>query len=126
LKLSTEFGGGARTGQLCGAVSGALMVLGLNYGHHHSDNKEQKAKAYSLAVEFNNRFREINSSIVCKELLGYDLSDPDEMAAIKEKNLFKTVCPKMIADAVTILEQMVSEETADCQCDGNCCTIKTN
>jgi C_GCAxxG_C_C family probable redox protein len=121
LKLSTEFGGGARCGQMCGAVSGALMVLGLKYGHCHADNQEEKAKAYSLAVEFNKRFRNKNDSIVCRDLLGYDLSVPEEMAVIREKNLFKTVCPKMVTDAAEILEQMITEENAKCSCDGACC-----
>ena len=109
LKLATEFGGGARCGQMCGAVSGALMVLGLKYGHCHSDNNEEKSRAYSLAVEFNKRFCEKNGSIVCKDLLGYDLSVPDELALIKEKNLFSTVCTKMVADAAEIVEQMLIE-----------------
>lgn len=121
LKLATEFGGGARCGQMCGAVSGALMVLGLKYGHYHSGNQGEKAKAYSLAVEFNERFSKKNNSIVCKDLLGYDLSVPDELTVIKEKNLFQTVCPKMITDAVEILEQMLFEEDAKCPCDGTCC-----
>jgi len=109
LKLATEFGGGARCGQLCGAVSGALMVLGLKYGHSHAADREEKARAYSLAVEFNTRFREKNGSIVCKDLLGYDVSDPADSAVIREKDLFRTVCPRMVADAVEIVEQMLSE-----------------
>lgn len=121
LKLATEFGGGARSGQICGAVSGALMVLGLKYGHCHSDNQEEKSRAYNLAVEFNKRFSKKNNSIVCKDLLGYDLTVPDEMAVIKEKKLFKTVCPKMVADAVEILEQLLLEENAKCKCNGTCC-----
>ena len=44
LSLGTSFGGGARNGQLCGAVSGALMVLGLKFGHFESENQEQKSK----------------------------------------------------------------------------------
>ena len=109
LKLGTEFGGGARCGQMCGAVSGALMALGLKYGHCHSDNNEEKSRAYSIAVEFNKRFCDKNNSIVCRDLLGYNLSVPDEMALIKEKNFFNTVCPKMIADAVEIVEELLNE-----------------
>ena len=44
LKLATNFGGGARKGEMCGAVSGALMVLGLLYGHSESDDLDTKAK----------------------------------------------------------------------------------
>lgn len=109
LKLGTQFGGGARCGQLCGAVAGALLVLGLKYGHSHSDNAEEKARAYRLATEFNQRFCERNGTVVCKELLGLDLSDPAEAALIKEQNLFRTVCPKMVADAAEITAQMLQE-----------------
>lgn len=109
LKLATSFGGGARSGEMCGAVSGALMVLGLKYGHFNAENNEQKQKAYSLVNEFVNRFKEINRSIVCRDLLGYDLSKPDEFEIIVSKGLCKTICPNMVRSAVDILEQMLCE-----------------
>lgn len=109
LKLATSFGGGARSGEMCGAVSGALMVLGLKYGHFNAENNEQKQKAYSLVNEFVNRFKEINRSIVCRDLLGYDLSKPDEFEIIASKGLCKTICPNMVRSAVDILEQMLCE-----------------
>ncbi|MBR6581791.1 MAG: C_GCAxxG_C_C family protein [Ruminococcus sp.] len=109
LMLGTQFGGGARNGEMCGAVSGALMVLGLKYGHFESENSEQKSRAYSIATEYTKRFKELNGSIVCRDLLGYDLTNPDDMACIKEQNLFKTVCPKMIKSAVEVLESILDE-----------------
>lgn len=109
LKLATSFGGGARSGEMCGAVSGALMVLGLKYGHFIAENNEQKQKAYSLGQEFVRRFKEKNNSIVCRDLLGYDLSKPDEFEIIASKGLFKTICPNMVRSAVNILEQMLCE-----------------
>ncbi|MGN1135307.1 MAG: C-GCAxxG-C-C family protein [Oscillospiraceae bacterium] len=109
LKLGTSFGGGARNGEMCGAVSGALMVLGLKYGHFDSTDNEQKSRAYSIAVEYTKRFKEANKSIVCRDLLGYDLSNPDEMACIKEKGLFGDICPKAIKSAVEILEDFLAD-----------------
>lgn len=109
LKLATSFGGGARSGEMCGAVSGALMVLGLRYGHFNAENNEEKNKAYSLVKEFVNRFKEVNNSIVCRELLGYDLSKEDEFEIIASKGLCKTICPNMVRDAVNILEQMLCD-----------------
>lgn len=109
LKIATSFGGGARNGEICGAVSGALMVLGLKYGHYQSDNNEQKSKAYAVAVEYTKRFREINGSVVCRDLLGYDLSVPEEMACIREKNLFRDICPKMVKSAVEVLESVLAD-----------------
>lgn len=109
LMLGTQFGGGARNGEMCGAVSGALMVLGLKYGHYESDNSEQKSRAYAIAVEYTKRFKELNGSIVCRDLLGYDLTKPDEAACIKEKNLFGDICPKMIKSAVEVLESILAD-----------------
>ncbi|MGN0688057.1 MAG: C-GCAxxG-C-C family protein [Oscillospiraceae bacterium] len=109
LKIATSFGGGARNGEICGAVSGALMVLGLKYGHYQSDNYEQKSRAYAIAVEYTKRFKEQNGSIVCRDLLGYDLTKPDEMACIKEKNLFKEICPRMVKCAVEVLESVLAD-----------------
>lgn len=109
LKLATSFGGGARNGEVCGAVSGALMVIGLKYGHYQSENNEQKSRAYNISVEFTKRFKEANRSIVCRDLLGYDLTIPEDMACIKEKNLFKEICPKMVKSAVEVLEAILAE-----------------
>lgn len=109
LKLGTNFGGGARKGELCGAVAGALLVLGLRCGHCDSNDTEAKTKAYTIAEEYMNRFIEANGSAVCKDLLGYDLSKTDDMEQIKEKNLFRTTCPQMVRSAVTVLEDMIAE-----------------
>ncbi len=109
LRLGTSFGGGARNGEICGAVSGALLVLGLKYGHYISTDNRQKSRAYEIAVDYTRRFKEANGSIVCRVLLGYDLTKPDEMACIKEKGLFGDVCPKMIKSAVEILESVLAE-----------------
>lgn len=109
LKLGTSFGGGARNGEICGAVSGALMVIGLKFGHCKASDDKQKSRAYNIAVDYTNRFKKANESIVCRELLGYDLTKDDEMSCIKEKGLFTKVCPEMIKSAVKILEEVLSE-----------------
>ena len=85
------------------------MVLGLKYGHYEPENTEQKSRAYAIAVEYTKRFKELNGSIVCRDLLGYDLTKPEDSACIKEKNLFKTVCPEMIRSAVEVLESILDE-----------------
>ena len=109
LMLATSFGGGARNGEICGAVSGALLVIGLKYGHWDSTDNEQKSRAYEISVDFTKRFKEANSSIVCRDLLGYDLTVPEDKVFIKEKNLFRTVCPEMVESAVEILEKVLDE-----------------
>lgn len=109
LKLATQFGGGARKGEMCGAVAGALMVLGLKYGHCHSDDNEEKMRAYQMSEDFMNRFIEAKGTVVCRELLGYDIGKAEDMAKIKELDLFKTICPSAIECATTIVEKMLEE-----------------
>ncbi len=109
LRLAANFGGGARKGEMCGAVSGALMVLGLLYGHSESSDTETKANAYAMAEKYMNGFIKENGSVVCRELLGYDLSKPDEREKIMENNLFQTICPEMIRSSVRILDEVLEE-----------------
>ena len=107
LRLGTNFGGGERKGELCGAVAGALMVLGLRCGHCDSEDTEGKSKAYRISEEFMNRFIAKNGSVVCRELLGYDLTKDEDI--IREKNLFNTICPEMVRTATEILDEMIKE-----------------
>lgn len=110
LKIATSFGGGMRKGEVCGAVTGALMGLSLNYGHYENDDLDSKDKAYALTKEFMKNFEEKNGSVICKNLLGYDLSIEEDLKVIKENGLFKGVCPKAIESAVEILEEILKKE----------------
>lgn len=109
LKVATQFGGGARKGEMCGAVSGALMVLGLKFGHCNAQDNEEKQKAYHIAEDFMNRFIEEKGTVVCRELLGYDLTKEEDKQKIMELNLLKTTCPEMIRCATAIVEKMINE-----------------
>lgn len=107
LKISTGFGGGMRRGEVCGAVTGAIMVIGLKEGHFVEGDTETKSKAYELVQQFESRFEKLNESIICKNLLEYDLSVEAELAVIKEKGLFDIICPKVIKDAIDIIEEIL-------------------
>jgi len=106
-KIATSFGGGLRQGEVCGAVTGALMAIGLKCGHHIEGDKDTKLEGYQLTQDFIDRFKEKHQTIICKELLGYSVADPREYQTIKDKKLFKTICPELIADAVEILQDML-------------------
>jgi C_GCAxxG_C_C family probable redox protein len=108
LRVAGAFGAGiARTGQTCGSVSGALMVLGLEHSQTQAEDKQAKEEMYALAREFIKRFEARNDSILCRELLGNDIGSPEEMQLIKEKGLFTSLCPKLVRDAVEIVEQLL-------------------
>ena len=97
----------ARTGQTCGAVTGALMVIGLKHGQTQREDKQAKEKTYALAREFLERFKARNDALLCRELLGYDINTPEGMQAIRDKGLFDSLCARLVANAVEILEELV-------------------
>jgi C_GCAxxG_C_C family probable redox protein len=110
LKIAHGFGGGmGRMAQTCGAVTGAFMVLGLKYGNADIHDKEARERIYGMVREFARRFENRNGSIVCRELLGCDISKPEGIANAKENGLFASVCPKMVGDAAGILDEMINE-----------------
>ncbi|NIP25150.1 MAG: hypothetical protein GWN67_17675 [Phycisphaerae bacterium] len=106
LRVSCGFGGGMRRGDTCGAVTGALMVLGLRYGPKDVTDTSAKNDVYSRVTEFCSRYESRCDSIICRELLGCDISTKEGMKQARENDLFKTVCPRMVQTAAEILEQM--------------------
>ena len=108
LKVSGAFGGGiAHTGETCGAVTGALMVIGLKYGGIRTEDNEAKEKTYALAREFINRFKLRHNSTICRELLGFDLSTPEGEQAVKEHDLRTKLCSRLVQDATGIIAEML-------------------
>lgn len=106
LKISCAFGGGmGRQQHICGAVTGAIMALGLKYGKALNDPEENKQQTYAQTREFFKRFTELNGSVNCKVLLeGLDMNDPDDHQKILERKLFDIKCEKYVSDAVGIVE----------------------
>lgn len=106
LKIGCGFGGGMRNGEICGAVSGAVMVIGLRFGHSLAEDSDKKSLCYEKTREFTNAFKRKNNSIVCRDLLGCDIYVGNCMQEAAEKGLFRTVCVDMICDAIQLLEEM--------------------
>ena len=112
MKLACGLGGGFRQAEVCGAVSGAVMVLGLFFGQAEEGDLEAKRKTYALTKEFNKRFAEEHGSIVCRRILGYDLSVDREYEILKQEGLFQKICPELIRSALRILSDMIGEYSA--------------
>ena len=108
LKISQSFGGGmAHRGETCGAVTGAFMVIGLRYGRTRAEDTEAKDKTYATVHEFIQRFEAKHDSIVCKDILGYDVSKDDEFQQAVEEEIFQTTCPKLVQTAAGICEDLL-------------------
>ncbi len=108
LKIATPFGGGmGHAGQICGAVSGGLMAIGLAKGIASYD-REKKYACYDLAQEFQDRFQKLYGDITCPGLLGYDIGDPGELEKVRELNLFHNLCTNYVGDAARIVDLLIS------------------
>lgn len=108
LKTSCPFGGGmACLGETCGAVTGAYLLIGLKYGKYLPDDNEAKEKSYALVRRFNDKFCEIYGSVKCKELLKYDINNPEDLEKIKELDLWHTLCPIYVKSASEIIEELL-------------------
>jgi len=106
-RIATPFGGGmGHSGQVCGAVSGALMAIGLARGITAYD-QTQKYACYALAQTFLERFAALHGSLTCPGLLGLDIGDADELQQVRELNLFHTRCPQFVGDAARIAAELL-------------------
>ncbi len=108
LKLADGFGGGiAGTGLTCGAVTAAVMVIGLKYGRTSVTDTEAKAKTVKLVRDFLKEFKSRRGSTVCEELLGSRIDTPEKRQIVSDKGLFATVCPEAVRGAAELLETML-------------------
>jgi C_GCAxxG_C_C family probable redox protein len=111
LKVSSGFGGGmGRTGQVCGAVTGAYMALGLHYWAANPPTPDQKSKVSERIRAFNREFATRHGSIVCKDLIGCDLGTPEGSKEAAAKGVFVSICGPVVEDAVKIVEKMTQTE----------------
>jgi C_GCAxxG_C_C family probable redox protein len=107
-KIGCGFGAGiSRTDNICGAVSGGVMVIGLKYGKAEPGDDAATEKTRGLARQFIREFTKKHGSVNCTELLGYNLSNKDEYDAAATANLFRTKCPEYVRDAADILERIL-------------------
>jgi C_GCAxxG_C_C family probable redox protein len=109
-KIACGFGAGiSKTGNICGAVSGAIMVIGLKYGKCVEGDDAATENTRGLTRQFITAFTGKNGSITCTKLLGYNLSSPDEYAAASESGIFLEKCPALVRDAADILETILDD-----------------
>ena len=110
LKTACAFGAGmGRQQHTCGAVTGALMAIGLKYGKGLNDSPQKKVETYQKTVEFMNEFKTIHGSINCKELMqGLDMNNDADMKKINELKLHETFCLHYVKDATAIAEKIIA------------------
>ena len=107
-KIAGAFGGGiAGNGDVCGAVSGALMLIGLKYGKYKEDDTASKENTYRIANEYMEKFKKEFGSIKCRDLIKYNLSIKEELLKAREAGVFKKICPEFVKRSVELVEEVL-------------------
>ncbi len=110
-RMGEPFGAGTScTGDMCGAVTGAILVLGLQYGSALSSDDAARLYTYQRVHDLIRCFQGVHGSIQCTDLLGYNLSDPEQFQTVCEKGLFTQRCPIFVRDAAQILTGLIEQD----------------
>jgi C_GCAxxG_C_C family probable redox protein len=108
LKIGAPFGGGmARQGEVCGAVTGALMVLGVKFGYIKPQDRDA---TYAVCQEFIRRFKACHTTILCRELTGYNLSIPAELERFRKLDVSEIKCPLFVQNAAEIITLLLENK----------------
>ncbi|MCK9525169.1 MAG: C-GCAxxG-C-C family protein [Limnochordia bacterium] len=104
LKLASSFGGGMRCGEVCGAVTGALMAIGSKEGQYLVGDQAAKEKCAELTLYFMEKYAQRKGTLLCREILGYDVRDVEARERFAGNKRQK--CEEAIRTAIVLLEEM--------------------
>jgi C_GCAxxG_C_C family probable redox protein len=116
LRVACGFGAGmGRRQEVCGAVTGAIMLAGLKYTRQKENGTETKEEMYTRIKEDTyscvnricDRFRDLHGSVNCRELLQCDISTATGMQFARENNLFSAKCALYVKDMAEIIEAVL-------------------
>jgi C_GCAxxG_C_C family probable redox protein len=111
-RAASSFGGGmGKLREVCGAVSGMFMALGLIEGYDNPKAREEKIAQYKSVQELAGEFSAQNGSIICRELLGLGEKKESPIPSLRTKEYYKKrPCEELVADAVRIFEAYLAKK----------------
>ena len=110
MKLASPFGGGiGRLREVCGAVSGMYMVLGVLYGYDDPKAKEEKSELYKKVQDLAQKFKELHGSIICREMLGEKAGHGHVPEARTPEYYAARPCTRACMDAARLLDEFILE-----------------
>ena len=110
MKISLGFGGGmGRMREVCGACSGAFMVIGMLYGKSAPTTTEERKELYARIRAIAEEFRIDNGSIICNDLLGGNAEVGGTPSERTKEYYKKRPCVECVKSAVRILEEYIEK-----------------
>ncbi|MCL5102941.1 MAG: C-GCAxxG-C-C family protein [Armatimonadetes bacterium] len=111
-RIATAFGGGmAGAGKTCGALTGAIMALGLKFGRDCADDNDSKAATYGKVRQLLADFEKEFGSCACFDLIGIDLTTPEGLAQAQQVGLHDNVCPKYVRFAAESAAKLMTKDS---------------
>ncbi|MBI5477548.1 MAG: C_GCAxxG_C_C family protein [Deltaproteobacteria bacterium] len=109
LRLGDALGGGmGGLGKTCGAVTGAMMVIGLAHGRTVADDPAAKFATKQRVQQLVARFEARHGTVVCRDLIGCAIDTPEKIRAAHDSGVFDRVCVGLIRSAAEILEEVLA------------------
>jgi C_GCAxxG_C_C family probable redox protein len=109
-RVSAAFAGGMGIGSECGAVTGALMIIGLKYGKISDHDPHANKKMSSCVTMFINEFRACHKHLSCSGLLECEMGTPDGISSAARRGYFTSRCPEFVESAAKILDRILTKE----------------
>lgn len=115
LKLSSSFGGGmGRLREVCGAVTGMFIVVGILYGYSDPNDQVAKAAHYELIQKLAKEFKDANHSIICRELLGLPEGPDNPTPSARTKQYYaERPCEELVGMAAEIVEKYMANKNGE-------------
>jgi C_GCAxxG_C_C family probable redox protein len=111
VKMAASFGAGlGRNGLVCGAVTGAAVVLGARFGFDDPAAPDGRERIYAKVTALLDRFQQQHGSILCRELLAIDPKNPEEWKRIRREGKHDQLCPLFVQSCAEILEELLRAE----------------
>jgi C_GCAxxG_C_C family probable redox protein len=108
LRLAQGFGGGiARRADWCGALTGAILIIGLKHGRVRPEDEAARERTYALVRDLLARFTARHGQVRCRGLLGCDIGTPEGQKQASEGRLHETKCETFVRDAAAILDEIL-------------------
>jgi C_GCAxxG_C_C family probable redox protein len=109
-RVATGFAAGmGRSGEVCGAVSGAVLGLGLRFGRNTLEETPGDTRPHWYATELVKEMNERHGSVTCAGILGLDLKDPEDMKRYYELDHWNTTCCSLIREATFLAYEIIQK-----------------
>jgi C_GCAxxG_C_C family probable redox protein len=111
VRMASPFGGGlGRNGYVCGAVSGAALVIGARFGNADAADTAARDRAYAAVSKLMEKFQEEHHTVLCRELISFDINTSEGYLRAREAGVFQNRCPLFLRSVGKLLDEILADK----------------